>query len=153
VGDELLPPAITGFKRHSGVINPTRRGSGSAYRKYLVYATTDREFAEALALVYTQDDQRPGVGVVYEVELVDPVLDEDLSTFGTSFQARRGRIVSGPHNVVTDWTRLRDVLNEYKRRGREVNEERRAKAREEKEKTKAEREGRRAAKRRRKGRQ
>ena len=127
IGDELLPPVATWFKRTSRVINgPRRKGFVAAYRTDMVYATTDREFAEVWALLYSQDADRVGAGLVYEVELESPKPDDDLSSFGTSFQARRGRIIGVGTPVTTSESRLNDVLIAYQERGREINERRRA---------------------------
>jgi hypothetical protein len=95
-GDELLPPVLTGFKRSNDVITgKAPRGRTRAYRRNLVYATSDRILAEAMAFEYTADTQRLGTGWLYRVEFDEVLIraDEDFPTLGTSFQAPRGTIL------------------------------------------------------------
>ncbi len=93
-----------------------------------MYATNNREFAEAFARLYTQGDKRPGEGMIYEAELEDAVFDPDMSTFKVMWEETRGRILKPDMRIRTSPKRLNDVIEYYKARGRAVNEERRAAA-------------------------
>lgn len=129
VGDELLPPDETGFERTNAVLTgPLPAGKRRAYRRDRVYATTDREFAEIWAEVYSQDPNRSGDGFVYEVELDGAVLDEDFPAQGTSYQATGGRIVSVGLPISLPTSRLREVLERYRREGEEANAKKKADA-------------------------
>ena len=110
--------------------SPARRPKGKrrAYRPTLVYATINRELAEVFAQFYSQDEHRDGDGLIYEVELEDPVLDGDLSTFGNCFEATQGRIVTAGVPVSTPLARLAPVHHEYVAQGAEVDGQRQAEA-------------------------
>lgn len=138
IGDELLPPIRSGFKKTNSVLTGRPpKGHFAAYRPSLVYATTDRELAEVFAQLYSQDPGRAGYGVVYEVQLDDLVLDEDLTASGTCFQAVSGRIIGLGLPVLTSPTRLAEVLAAYQAQGDEVNRQRREEEREAKEAARA----------------
>jgi len=98
-GGELLPPTRTGFGMTSDVLNraSTLRGHHGGYRRDRVYATTNVEFAEMFAALYTNDDRRPGLGAVWEVELDDDAVevDPDFRFIGDDqfVQAPHGRVV------------------------------------------------------------
>jgi hypothetical protein len=130
VGDELLPPDETGFVLTNAVLTgPLPVGKRRAYRRDRVYATTDREFAEVWAEVYSEDPNRPGDGLVYEVELDGAVLDDDFPSSGTSYEATRGRIVSAGLPVDSATSRLSEVLERYRREGDEANAKKKMDAR------------------------
>jgi hypothetical protein len=112
-----------------------------------VYATSDREFAEVWALLYTQDSDRPGIGVVYEVELECVAPDEDLSSFGDSFQAKRGIVLSDGVPVQSAPARLREILEARKKLAAQVSELRIAEAEKQRQLERQERQIRHAAKR------
>lgn len=130
VHDELLPPSSTAFSpTNAELTGKPQRGKRRSYKPTMVYATTDRQFAEVWALLYTQDPNRPGDGLVYEVELESPGVDSDFSRVGTCFEAPKGVVkaagvpVSSPNSV------LNEVLEQYRRHGVSVNAERAAEAR------------------------
>jgi hypothetical protein len=129
VGGKILPPSETGFSPTSADINGAPpEGKTSAYRPDRVYATTNREFAEVFATLYTQNGDRPGTGMVYEVELEDTILDPDMSTFEEMFEGTSARIVKPGRPVRTSTKRLRELLQYFQRRGALVNAERDAAA-------------------------
>src|SRR5690554_5083095 len=96
VGDVLLPPDETGFAWTSLAVNEDVGLANPNYRTDRVYATGDRELAQAFAAYWTREPNRKGGGWLYTVEFDDDLLEPDAdfpSLPGLSYQAPRGRIV------------------------------------------------------------
>lgn len=122
VGDGLLPPSETKFwPTNAHLTGKPKKGKVRSYKSTKVYATTDREFAEVWAIMYTQDTARPGDGLVYEVELDSPAIDPDFATAGVCFEAPRGKIVGAGAPVTSSEERLAAVLEKYRSEGASAN--------------------------------
>ena len=130
IGDELLPPSVTRFwPTNADLTGRPKKGKRRSYKPHMVYATTDRELSEVMALLYSQDPKRPGDGLVYEVELDSPTDDPDFATAGVCFEAPRGTITGAGTPVTTSAARLDAVLKEYLRQGAKANAEKADRAR------------------------
>ncbi len=122
VGDGLLPPSDTKFRpTNADLTGKPKKGKVRSYKPTKVYATTDREFAEVWAILYTQDTARPGDGLVYEVELDSPAIDPDFATAGVCFEAPRGKIVGAGVPVNSSEEKLAAVLEKYRSEGTSAN--------------------------------
>jgi hypothetical protein len=133
---------MTGFKMTSDVLNRefVRRGHRGGYRRDRVYATTDADFAEMFAAIYTSDDRRSGTGAVWEVELDDVVEpDPDFAFIGESrfLQAPRGRVVRLVTFVFFPTAKHQRTLDEFRELGADAHRTREIREAEERAEAKA----------------
>lgn len=96
VGEYVLPPAVTGARgmRHEIAGSGFSRSTAS---DHLVYVTTDRRLAAAIAAYWGRRESGNGRGWLYRVELDDEPLapDDDLPRGPfISFQLSRARIAA-----------------------------------------------------------